>query len=174
MAQEFTINSEVIESKINSLLPSQGGFGAGVDFSASTMIIPIIDLTATASGASLRQDLQRSVSLINATVIAVNSSTQTVASIPGYYNLKGGVHMTNRSSGSQTFNIVLTDGITSKTIFAFNNPGGGTTNVNIANVDLDIFLATGVSCVVTSGVQALFDGYIRQIATSDGTVVLPT
>ena len=36
MAQEFTINSTAIESKINQLLPSQGGFGAGVDFSAST------------------------------------------------------------------------------------------------------------------------------------------
>ena len=45
MAQEFTINSESIESKINQLLPSQGGKGAGIDFSASTMVIPIVDLT---------------------------------------------------------------------------------------------------------------------------------
>ena len=60
MAQEFVINSEAIESKINQLLPSQGGFGAGVDFSASTMVIPIVDLTETASGSALRQDLQTS------------------------------------------------------------------------------------------------------------------
>ena len=50
MGQEFTINSAAIESKINELLPSQGGYGAGIDFSASTTIIPIIDLTETASG----------------------------------------------------------------------------------------------------------------------------
>ena len=58
MAQEFIIKSEAIEDKINQLLPSQGGFQAGVDFSASTMVIPIVDLTETATGSSLRQDLQ--------------------------------------------------------------------------------------------------------------------
>ena len=58
MASEFTIKSEQIESKINQLLPSQGGYGAGVDFSASTMVIPIVDLTETAEGSALRQDLQ--------------------------------------------------------------------------------------------------------------------
>ena len=34
MAEEFIINSRTIEDKINQLLPSQGGFGAGIDFSA--------------------------------------------------------------------------------------------------------------------------------------------
>ena len=50
MAEEFIIKSEAIEDKINQLLPSQGGFQAGVDFSASTMVIPIVDLTETAEG----------------------------------------------------------------------------------------------------------------------------
>ena len=62
MAQEFTIKSQDIEDKINQLLPSQGGFGAGVDFSASTMVIPIVDLTETAEGSALRQDLQSAIS----------------------------------------------------------------------------------------------------------------
>ena len=42
MAQEFTIKSQQIEDKINQLLPTQGGFQPGVDFSASTMVIPIV------------------------------------------------------------------------------------------------------------------------------------
>ena len=50
MAQEFTIKAPTIEDKINQLLPSQGGFGAGVDFSASTMVVPIVDLTAKMLG----------------------------------------------------------------------------------------------------------------------------
>ena len=62
MAQEFTIKSQDIEDKINQLLPSQGGQGAGIDFSASTMVIPVVDLTETAEGSSLRQDLQTSLS----------------------------------------------------------------------------------------------------------------
>ena len=174
MAQEFTINSEVIESKINSLLPSQGGYGAGIDFSASTMIIPIIDLTATASGDTLRTDLQRSVSFNNATVIAVNGTAQTVANTAGYYNIRGGVAMTNRSSGSQTFNISLTDGATTKIIYAFNNPNYGSSNKVCVDINLDVFLGSGDSCICTAGVQVFFDGYVRQIASIDGTPSIPT
>ena len=54
MAEEFTIKSAQIENKINQLLPSQGGFQPGVDFSASTMVMPIVDLTERAEGSSLR------------------------------------------------------------------------------------------------------------------------
>ena len=57
MAQEFTINSTAIEDKINQLLPSQGGFQPGVDFSASTMVIPIVDLTETAEGSDVQVNL---------------------------------------------------------------------------------------------------------------------
>jgi len=44
MGQEFFINSQNLENKIRELLPSQGGAGAGFDLTASTQIIPIIDL----------------------------------------------------------------------------------------------------------------------------------
>ena len=50
MGQEFVIKSPQIEDKINQLLPSQAGQAAGVDFSASTTVIPIVDLTETAEG----------------------------------------------------------------------------------------------------------------------------
>ena len=71
MAQEFTIKSQDIEDKINQLLPSQGGQGAGIDFSASTMVIPVVDLTETAEGSSLRQDLQTSLSLTAMTTFSI-------------------------------------------------------------------------------------------------------
>ena len=62
MAQEFTIKSKAIEDKVNQLLPTQGGYGAGVDFSASTMVIPVVDLTESAEGGTTRQDLQSALS----------------------------------------------------------------------------------------------------------------
>ena len=77
MAQEFTIKSTAIEDKINQLLPSQGGFAPGVDFSASTMVIPVVDLTESAEGSVLRQDLQTSISHDSATVFDVNNTTST-------------------------------------------------------------------------------------------------
>ena len=35
MGQEFIIKSQALEDKINQLLPSQGGFQAGVDLSVA-------------------------------------------------------------------------------------------------------------------------------------------
>ena len=78
MGQEFIIKSPDIESKINQLLPSQGGFGAGVDFSASTTVIPIVDLTETAEGSNLRVDLQSALSLASITHNTVDNTTTTL------------------------------------------------------------------------------------------------
>ena len=86
MAQEFTIKSEDIESKINQLLPSQGGFGAGVDFSASTMVVPIVDLTETAEGSALRQDLQTSLGF-GVTNTLLTTTYQTIVPTTGYYRV---------------------------------------------------------------------------------------
>ena len=71
MGQEFIIKSQDLEDKINQLLPSQGGFQAGVDLSASTTVIPIVDLTETAEGSLLRADLQNALSHNNITAFAV-------------------------------------------------------------------------------------------------------
>ena len=89
MAEEFTIKSEQIESKINQLLPSQGGFGARVDFSASTMVIPIVDLTETAEGSALRVDLQSALSHKTTTSFSVNSARTTLVNTTGYYRVFG-------------------------------------------------------------------------------------
>ena len=88
MAQEFTIKSEVIESKINQLLPTQGGFQPGVDFSASTMVIPVVDLTETAEGSSLRLDLQKAMDFATS-FTHVNNGTQTLVSTTGFYRVFG-------------------------------------------------------------------------------------
>ena len=77
MGQEFVIKSQDLEDKINQLLPSQGGFQPGVDLSASTTIIPIVDLTESAQGSNLRQDLQTAFG-INSSVFSVTNATTTI------------------------------------------------------------------------------------------------
>ena len=62
MGQEYFINSQTLETKVRQLLPSQGGAGAGFDLSASTQIIPVIDVTESAEGSVLRADLQTALS----------------------------------------------------------------------------------------------------------------
>ena len=122
MAQEFTINSASIEAKINQLLPSQGGAGAGIDFSASTMIIPIIDLTESAEGSGLREDLQKSMSLNSITSFFVTGATTTIISNTGYFRIFGAW-----SSNTNTDILFkITDGTTTKDIINFKHTNGST------------------------------------------------
>ena len=87
MGQEFFIKSDNLESKVRQLLPSQGGLGAGFDLSASTQIIPIVDLTESAEGSNVRQDLQTALSFDNITAHQVTGTTTTIINNTGYYTV---------------------------------------------------------------------------------------
>ena len=170
MAQEFTINSSAIESKINQLLPSQGGFGAGVDFSASTMVIPIVDLTETAEGSDVREDLQTALSLNSITSFNVSNTSTTIINTTGYFRVFG--TMTSDAGGNQ-IRFDLTDGTTTKVLLPFNVQFTSSVNVNI--YDFIVFLQAGQSLVaVTSSANCKLAGSTRQIADVSGNLVNPT
>jgi hypothetical protein len=114
MGSEYFINSQALEDKVRQLLPSQGGAGAGFDLSASTQIVPIIDLTESGEGSNLRQDLQTSFShdtLTNTNI--VNATNTIIANTPGYYTILASYKIGN-SPGLVELN--LFDGTTSKTL----------------------------------------------------------
>lgn len=73
MPEITTITSESLQAEVRRLLPSQRGFGS--DLEAQNVIVPIVDLTATAEGSALRADLQTAASLGNC--------TKTILNIPG-------------------------------------------------------------------------------------------
>jgi len=168
VAEEFTIKSEAIESKINQLLPSQGGFGAGVDFSASSMVIPVVDLTETAEGSSLRQDLQTSYSHNSTTVTSVENATNTtVINTTGYYLVKWEWDQ----DGTKTGNINVFDGTTAKQIVTFNNSGSLLDHYTGSFI---IFLSAGDSLRATSSATfAKWSIVSRQIADITGNLTNP-
>ena len=110
MGQEYFINSQELESKVRTLLPSQGGAGAGFDLSASTQIIPIIDLTESAEGSSLRADLQTSISFGSSTAFNVVGATSTVISNTGYFRIFGTNTVETDSGGDRTCNHIINGG----------------------------------------------------------------
>ena len=116
MGQEFFINSQALEDKISSLLPSQGGAGAGFDLSASTQIIPIIDLTESAEGSSVRADLQTALSFKAVTFTSTSNALATIISSTGYFRIFGTVH----GDGTGAVNVAITDGATSKVLLLYN------------------------------------------------------
>ena len=166
MGQEFIIKSQKLEDKVNQLLPSQGGFQAGVDLSASTTIIPIVDLTETGEGSSLRQDLQRSLSLTSITSHNIQNATTTMVNTTGYFSVYG--YISNNSNFDATFQ--LTDGTTTKNIFKL----FGATSKTYDIVDFTVFLQAGESLVgISSGNDCTISVVTRQIADINGNLVNP-
>mgnify|MGYP003151871416 CR=1 FL=1 len=167
MGQEFIIKSQGLEDKINQLLPSQGGFQAGVDLSASTTVIPIVDLTETAEGSALRQDLQTSLSLNTSTAYDVLNTTETLVSTTGYYRIFG----VYRATGLNFTQIQLTDGTTTRSIQAFVASSGS--NINVP-YDFVVFIPAGQSCIaVSDSSNGRVAGVTRQIADISGNLQNP-
>ena len=167
MAEEFIIKSQDIEDKINQLLPSQGGFQAGVDFSASTMVIPIVDLTETAEGSSLRMDLQTSLSLGSVTAFNVSATTTTIINTTGYFRIFGNAIF---NTVNASINFTFTDGTTSKILLFIGNNSVS----RFDSYDFVVFLKAGDSITVNStNANAIVRGVTRQIADLAGNLVNP-
>ena len=166
MGQEFFVKSDNLEAKIRELLPSQGGLGAGQDLSASTQIIPIVDLTESAEGSNLRTDLQTAFGL-NTEIDQINNTTTTIINTTGYYRLFG----LYKSIGTSNMNgiIKITDGVTTKNIQSYSTLISGTT----IPFDFNIFLDAGQSCEIECLANAVINVASRQIATIDGELVNP-
>jgi len=167
MAQEFFINSQELEDKIRQLLPSQGGQGAGFDLSATTQIVPIIDLTESAEGSNVRADLQTALSQTSVTEFRIiNASNTTIVNNTGYYRIFG-----NYSDSGTGFGFFeLTDGVTAKKILQFN---GFTANAVEVPFDFNIFLKAGDSLIASAGANGLLEGCSRQLADVDGNLTSP-
>lgn len=171
MGQEFTIKSQKIEDKINQLLPTQGGFQPGVDFSASTMVIPIVDLTETAEGSQLRSDLQTSLSLNSITAFSVSNTTSTIINTTGYFRVKGNVGGTHSGAGFNSSWFRLTDGTTTKVLQQYPFPDG----MNVQMYDFIIYLQAGHSLTLqTDSALVTSVGVTRQIADLAGNLVSPS
>lgn len=175
MAQEFTIKSTAIEDKINQLLPSQGGLQPGVDFSASTMVIPIVDLTETAQGSGLREDLQRAISLNNITAFSIQNETNTtILNTPGYYALQLTVMAVASSSSSTQTNtrLKITDGTTQKNLFNTETITGASSGefVGFYIPPLTIKLEAGDFLQGSADLYSRIAGTANQIADINGNL----
>jgi hypothetical protein len=172
LGQEYFINSQELESKVRTLLPSQGGAGAGFDLSASTQIIPIIDLTESAEGSSLRADLQTSISFGSSTAFNVVGATSTVISNTGYFRIFGTNTVETDSGGDRTCNHIINDGSSDKTVF---QTYGGDVSSETVNGQFDyiILLEAGHTFKVTCSTASHSVGVTRQVANLAKELVNP-
>jgi hypothetical protein len=165
MSQEFLIKSTALEDKINQLLPSQGGLGAGVDLSASTQIVPIVDLTESAEGSNLRVDLQTSVDFATSYNQIVSATNTVIVNTTGFYRVDVTAHGV---SGNTELN--LFDGTTSKPIRQYYFG----TEHSVLTDSFNVFLSAGLSLRASSSSStAAIQVFTRQIADISGNLTNP-
>jgi hypothetical protein len=165
-----SVTSEALQLKLRQLLPSQQGFGT--DLSASDTIIPVIDLTASAEGSDVRQDLQTAIAYGSQTAFRARNSTVTIVNVTGFHRIYGNI--TSFSAGTSVAGTVnITDGATPKQLFEFSL--NGPTDVGFSNIfDFVVFLVAGESVTATSNNNNCYiAGSARQIADINGTLVQP-
>lgn len=164
------VTSDSLEAKIRELLPSQNGFTE--ELSAQNLIVPIIDMTAAAEGSTLPLDLARSIAFGSQTAFEVNNTTADIATVPGFYRVTGGIGI-NDIGASVGGGFTMTDGATVKQVWALLGPG--TSTLTSATFDLTFWVSTGITLTVFSdNAGATVSGSVRQVATSEGTLVNPS
>lgn len=173
MAEVVRVTSEALQSRIRELLPSQVGFGE--DLQASNVILPIIDLTSSAEGSTLGTSLQQAINFGGATAFSVSNTTTTIANTGGFYRVTGN-SSARQASGSDTTNeIIMDDGASTKVVWKMTVDALSSTLGYTANVDFVFFLRPAdLLKIKSSSTSAFFNGSIRQIATSTGSLVNPT
>lgn len=172
MGQEYFINSQNLENAVRQLLPSQGGAGAGVDLSASTQIVPVVNLTETAEGSVLREDLQRSFSLDTITSFDVENTTTSIITTTGYFRVFG--TYVGRTATADNSRFILTDGIVSKILLQFTELGLAGENNFLQMYDFMVKIEAGHSLqAVTTTSNHILQGATRQIADLSGNLTNP-
>lgn len=173
MAQITSIVSEALQAKIRTLLPSQAGFTE--DLQAQNVIVPIVDLTETASGSALRQDLQTSIAFASQNVFDVSNATTTVANIGGFHRLIGSSFVRVKNSGNTPqVDVILSDGATSKIVWGTVADQTTIEGIGVLNLDFVFFLRSTDSLIVQASTDAQAIGSVRQIADLTGNLVNPS
>ena len=173
MGQEFFINSQQLEDKIRQLLPSQGGAGAGFDLSASTQIIPTINLTETAEGSGLREDLQVSFTHANANEFSITNTTTTILNTTGYWRIFGTSIFYTENSAIRSAILRINNGSTTKNVYSHLAVASASDKFSALLYDFIIKLEAGDSLEGICTVNAGLNGSARQIASIDGTLINP-
>lgn len=174
MSQQFRVDSEKLRDKLNGLLPSQNKGSIGVDLSGSTTIIPIVDLTETAEGSDVRQDLQTAFSLTSATVFEVNNTTSTILTTTGYFRIFGSTTLVSDTPTQSQATVNITDGVTTKEVYnCIMRTISATQTQGISDFDFTVLLKAGDSLTMTATQNAFIAGSARQIADLSGNLINP-
>ena len=174
MASEVkSITSESLEAAYRALTPSQSGFTQ--DLMASNTIIPVLDLTASAEGTTVGENLQTALAFGSQTAFEINNTTTVLANTAGFWRVTAGYTNFNNTTGDINCSFSMSDGLSTKVVWknrlSVTSPP---VQVNGGEIDLVFFLNSGDSLSGNAGIYSYLAGSYRQIADVNGTLVNPS
>lgn len=173
MSQIISITSEALQATIRRLLPSQQGFGE--DLQASNVIIPTIDLTPSAEGSEVRQDLQTALSFNSQTVMPTGTGTNDVITNTGFFRVFGMANCRTEPAANREVIFTLDTGLSTKNIWSLRVLQGNSDNLPFSQqFDFVVFLNAGEKLTQTVSSDCTVRGSTRQIATITGELVNPS
>lgn len=168
--QNYEIVNPGLETQVANLLPSVAGYGGNLR--STNTIIPIVDLTAAAEGSNIPESMQQAIAFGSQTAFEVRNTSSVVANVPGFYRAVGVLCCTDNVS-NVACGFTMTDGLSTKQVFAYFGTGAVIQTVAVP-FDLIFWVDTGISLTAFSeNNSSVIVGSIRQVATSDGTLVTP-
>lgn len=176
MPEITTITSESLQAEVRRLLPSQRGFGQ--DLEAQNVIVPIVDLTPTAEGSALREDLQTAASFGALTVanrVGQSTGTTTVVNTPGFYKYNVSMAV-GPAAVTDTFNarLELFDGSIGKIVHRISNVTSSGGGYDFESFSGSVFINTGESLRIgNKGTGVVVSCSAWQIADVNGNFVNP-
>jgi len=167
------VTSETLQAKIRELLPSQQGFGN--DLQASNVILPIIDLTATAEGSGLPVSMQQALAFGSQTAFDVSNTTTSIISGTGFWRVTCGLQTIYDAAGTQSVKFSMSDGLSTKDVYNWTNTSTVSAfGAQFLDFDKVFFLSSGDSLSITATTFGRATGSYRQIADVNGNLVNPS
>ncbi len=172
MSQIIPIVSEALQSSIRRLLPSQNGFGE--DLQASNTIVPIIDLTPTAEGSILPDDLQTAMSFGDLSAFDATNATATITATPGFFRVFGFLSGQSSSGAGFSGKITASDGLSIKTVYDVDTASTAGAVGYINGFDFIFFVANGITLsAVSNNTSTKIRGSSYQVADINGNLNNP-
>lgn len=168
------ITSESLEAAYRALTPSQSGFTQ--DLQASNTIIPVLDLTSSASGGSVPEYQAQAIAFGSQTTFDVTNTTTVLANTAGFWRIWGTLSLEALAGVTQNPHFSMTDGLSIKKVWGVEWPDRVVEfYIDSKQFDFVVFLRSGDSIsAVSDSANNSFIGSYRQIADVNGTVVYPS
>ena len=167
----ITVNSEALQATVRNLLPSQNGFGS--ELQASNIITPVIDLTPSAEGTVLRQDLQKALTFGDTSTFAIANNTTTLTTVGGFWRVTGTISLNPTAGADANGSLIVTRNATDKALWSVNSALSGAQSQWTVSMDEIFFIAAGDTLKATCNAQAEWSGSYRQVASVTGELTAP-